>query len=474
MKTLIAHPQFDYLAEDLQDRNLGQFSLSKIQIDTISQRWPKIIFDNPTVIDGADVTYIWDYSRPDEFFEQYAIVQSLRDRFARKVRVICPYFPVGTMERIAKKWEVATARYFADLLWHFSPTQSSVQFRPFQKLDLQSIGINLEPHTVITHPGSENFRDQLFHGQSIFHEAHTLISEFDDGWPKLFIYDEKESIEHKNIVYIADLSDPRNLFREYAIMRSIIDYYADSLKIIIPKLPDFSQFSSEYVDVWRYLMDILSQLPAWRKKATEVYIYNPDWTVIPSRSSVNTITPFGGLDEKPSIHTFDIHALVERFIFDSYQANLELHTTLSLLDLPKDTVIAFPDDGAAKRFGESFPEYKDRIICIKVRGEGDKREITIKEWDPRDKDIIIVDDLIQTGGTIRETAIMLRSRGAKSVRAFAPHGVFPHDSHIELASVLDELIVTDSIPANIERAQSVTNMRVLSIAPLVERIIRGR
>lgn len=71
-------------------------------------------------------------------------------------------------------------------------------------------------------------------------DADTVIDTFDDGWPRLFINDEKESIEHKDVVYIADLSDPKNLFREYAIMRSIIDYYADSLKVIVPEFPDFS------------------------------------------------------------------------------------------------------------------------------------------------------------------------------------------------------------------------------------------
>ena len=67
---------------------------------------------------------------------------------------------------------------------------------------------------------------------------------------------------------------------------------------------------------------------------------------------------------------------------------------------------------------------------------------------------------------------MLRDRGAKSVSAFAPHGVFPHDTHIELAKHLDRLIVTDSIPANIERAKSVANMQVLGIVSLVEKILR--
>jgi len=67
---------------------------------------------------------------------------------------------------------------------------------------------------------------------------------------------------------------------------------------------------------------------------------------------------------------------------------------------------------------------------------------------------------------------MLREKGALSVRAFAPHGVFPEDSHIRLASELNELIVTDSIPANIERAKLLRNMRVISIAPLIEKILR--
>ena len=79
------------------------------------------------------------------------------------------------------------------------------------------------------------------------------------------------------------------------------------------------------------------------------------------------------------MHTFDIHALAERFFFDSFHVNAELHTTTSLLDIPEDSVIAFPDDGAAKRFRENYGDNIDKIICIKVRGEGDKREVTIKE-----------------------------------------------------------------------------------------------
>lgn len=69
---------------------------------------------------------------------------------------------------------------------------------------------------------------------------------------------------------------------------------------------------------------------------------------------------------------------------------------------------------------------------------------------------------------------MLRAMGATSVRAFAPHGVFPGDSYIRLASELDELVVTDTIPANIDRAKALENMRVISIAPLIEKILRRK
>lgn len=113
-----------------------------------------------------------------------------------------------------------------------------------------------------------------------------------------------------------------------------------------------------------------------------------------------------GRTHKTSIHTFDIHAPVERHLFNSFHINAELHATKSLLDLPPDTVIAFPDEGAAKRFSKEYAAY-DQIICTKIR-KGDERTISIKEGDPKGKSILIVDDLIQTGGTIMKTAELLR------------------------------------------------------------------
>jgi phosphoribosylpyrophosphate synthetase len=151
--------------------------------------------------------------------------------------------------------------------------------------------------------------------------------------------------------------------------------------------------------------------------------------------------------------------------------NAELHTAMGLIKniIPRDTVIVFPDEWAQKRFSLEF-EWYETIVCSKVR-DGDKRKVTIKEGNPNGKKLLIVDDLIQSGGTIRETAELLRSLWGIKVDAFATHGVFPNASFVGLASCLDTLYTTDSLPKNKDYAWQVSNMNILSITPLVEKIL---
>lgn len=56
-----------------------------------------------TDIEHQDVTYIGDFSSLYELVEQYTLIRGMIDYYADKIRIIVPYFPVGTMERIAKK-----------------------------------------------------------------------------------------------------------------------------------------------------------------------------------------------------------------------------------------------------------------------------------------------------------------------------------------------------------------------------------
>gem|GEM_PF-3088852 len=97
--------------------------------------------------------------------------------------------------------------------------------------------------------------------------------------------------------------------------------------------------------------------------------------------------------------------------------------------------------------------------------------MTLLDGNPKDQESLIVDDLIQSGGTIIESAKLLRKLGASRVDAFASHGIFVRDAHIKVAQTLDTLYTTDSLPENVERAQTVENMEVLSIASSIAKIL---
>ena len=87
----------------------------------------------------------------------------------------------------------------------------------------------------------------------------------------------------------------------------------------------------------------------------------------------------------------------------------------------------------------------------------------------KDKDVIIVDDLIDTGGTIAMASNVIMDKGAKSVRAIITHPVLSGNAEENLEnSSLIELVVTDSIPLNIRNKK----IKVLSIAGLFAKAIR--
>lgn len=297
--------------------------------------------------------------------------------------------------------------------------------------------------TILSHPNFEYLAESISNDSNWeIVKENISMKTFPDTWPNIFINDVKNLIEHKEVTYIWDFSKPEDLFINFAAIRWIIDYYADKVRVILPYFPVWTMERIEVkweVATAKYFADIMSLLPSWR-------------------------------EAKTSIHIFDIHALVERFLFDSRQVNTEIHTAMSLLkeEIVGKTIV-FPDDWAKKRFGRDFEDF-DVIVCWKVR-ENDNRIIQIKEWNPNWKDVIIIDDLIQTWWTIRETADKLRNLWARYVSAYATHWVFPNNSHIELAKSLDKLIVTDTIPENINRAKDIVNMQVLSIKPLIEKII---
>ena len=135
------------------------------------------------------------------------------------------------------------------------------------------------------------------------------------------------------------------------------------------------------------------------------------------------------------IRIIDIHALQIRF-YTNDQVTMKLMSAipvlLEFLKTKKDYAIAFPDDGAYKRFKYYFNDFP-QIICSKIR-DGESRKIIIREkmnWPviKTIENVLIVDDLVQSGETLLKCAEALKGFGFKTTDVYATHAVFPNESY---------------------------------------------
>ncbi len=130
-----------------------------------------------------------------------------------------------------------------------------------------------------------------------------------------------------------------------------------------------------------------------------------------------------------------------------------------------DMVIASPDVGGAKR-ANGYAKYFNAplVLCHKVRAKANVVDTMTVIGDVKDKNVILVDDMIDTAGTICKAANLMKENGAKSVRALASHAIMsePASERI-MASALDEVIVSNSIPFDTAKCPK---MSVISIASL--------
>lgn len=132
-------------------------------------------------------------------------------------------------------------------------------------------------------------------------------------------------------------------------------------------------------------------------------------------------------------------------------------------------IMAAPDAGGAKR-ANSYAKKLDTglALCHKQRRKANEiAEMTVI-GDVEGKDVILMDDMIDTGGTLTKAADLFMENGAKSVRAYCTHAVLSGPAYERIEkSKITELIVTDTIPLK----QKSDKIRVISIAPLFADVI---
>jgi len=133
-------------------------------------------------------------------------------------------------------------------------------------------------------------------------------------------------------------------------------------------------------------------------------------------------------------------------------------------------IFAAPDvggTGRARNFAKIFTA--DMVICDKHRKRANEVASMQVIGDVEGKDVILVDDICDTGGTLCKAASLLKEKGATSVRAVCTHPVLSGKAYENINnSELEELIVTDSIPLK----QESEKIKVLSVADLFSRAIR--
>jgi ribose-phosphate pyrophosphokinase len=138
----------------------------------------------------------------------------------------------------------------------------------------------------------------------------------------------------------------------------------------------------------------------------------------------------------------------------------------------KDLTIVSPDVGGIK-MSRAFAKRMDANLAIvdKRRTATDESELMNIIGDVKGSDIIILDDLISTGGTITQAAVALRKAGARQLIAMATHPVLSGDAPEKLEqSLIEEVVVTNSIP--VRNSDRCSKIRVLDVAPLLGEAIR--
>jgi ribose-phosphate pyrophosphokinase len=174
------------------------------------------------------------------------------------------------------------------------------------------------------------------------------------------------------------------------------------------------------------------------------------------------------------IITMDLHA-------DQIQGFFEKpvdHLFASTIFLPyinalklSNLTIASPDMGGSKRaYAYSKFLSSDVVICYKQREKANIISHMELIGNVEGKNVIVVDDMVDTAGTLTKAADLMKERGALSVRAICTHALLSGNAYDKIEnSKLEELIVTDSIPPKVSHPK----VKVLSCAPLFAEVMKN-
>ena len=190
---------------------------------------------------------------------------------------------------------------------------------------------------------------------------------------------------------------------------------------------------------------------------------------ISSKMVANILTAAGA----DRVMTMDLHAPQIQGFFDIPVDHLDSTVIFIIKSLQtNDLLLAAPDVGATKRVRE-FAKYLgvEMVICDKARKRANEIASMTVIGDVTGKDVVLIDDICDTANTLCKAAALIKSQGAKSVRAVCTHPVLSGKAYENLEnSVLEEIILCDTIPI---KAGNYKKIKVLSVDRLFSNAIRN-
>jgi ribose-phosphate pyrophosphokinase len=171
------------------------------------------------------------------------------------------------------------------------------------------------------------------------------------------------------------------------------------------------------------------------------------------------------------IITMDLHAPQIQGYFDIPVDHLDSSAVfipyITQLRL-ENLTFAAPDVGATNRIREIASYFEaEMVICDKHRKRANEISSMVVIGDVTDKDIVIIDDICDTAGTLKKAAALLKDKGARSVRALITHPVLSGNAYQNIEeSVLEELIVCDTIPLKkqLSKIKCITTAELFAVA----------
>eukprot|EP00746_Dinoflagellata_sp_MGD_P001404 gnl/MRDRNA2_/MRDRNA2_102643_c0_seq1.p1 gnl/MRDRNA2_/MRDRNA2_102643_c0~~gnl/MRDRNA2_/MRDRNA2_102643_c0_seq1.p1 ORF type:complete len:406 (+),score=80.65 gnl/MRDRNA2_/MRDRNA2_102643_c0_seq1:57-1274(+) len=261
-------------------------------------------------------------------------------------------------------------------------------------------------------------------------------------------------IRGRDVIFLASFSSNEVFMSQLHVFILLSESFLGSLTIVLPFLPTATMdrtLQEGRIATGNTTSKLLSCLPPIGKGRTRVMLY-------------------------------DVHTLQNQFFFGG-SCVATLHTAapmvidrISKLDASEQIdCIAFPDEGAHKRFGRFFKNNlptAEVVVCSKERTADGGRVVVISDGNPDGKNVVIVDDLIQTGGTLYECAAKVKASGAKSVSGFVMHAVFPNESWRRFLrsgdrSVFSRFWVTNSNPTVSSTLPTDDVFEVLNLMPQI-------